>query len=66
MKALEQHRKLCEIRTIYHCRKCGLRELIKKQTKRSVSYTLTTPIIELGLKKEETQNRLVDTLILLI
>lgn len=52
MKASEENRKSCEIRTIYHCRECDLHELIKKQKKDSISYTLTTPIVELGLKKE--------------
>lgn len=33
----EPHRKMCEIRTIYHRRKCSLHELIKQQKEESVS-----------------------------
>lgn len=47
-----KHRKMCEIRTIYHSRKCGLHELIKKQKEEGVSYILITVLIELELRKE--------------
>lgn len=55
-KFLNNNRKLCEIRTIYHCRECGVHELIKKQKEESVNYTLTTPVIELGLRKEQQKH----------
>lgn len=56
-KVSEQHRKLHEIKTIYHCRKYGLHKSIEKQKKKNVRFALTIAIIEQGHKKEWTQYR---------